>query len=75
MKKSAYLINTSRGGIINEEDLHIALTDKLIAGAAIDTFEIEPYNGNLVENKNFLISSSINFILSLCMWSIVLLII
>ena len=57
MKKSAYLINTSRGGIINEEDLHTALTDKLIAGAAIDTFEIEPYNGNLVENKNCLLTS------------------
>ena len=36
MKKNALLINTSRGGIINEKDLYIALNDKLILGAAID---------------------------------------
>ena len=35
MKKSAYLINTSRGAIINEEDLISALREKEIAGAAL----------------------------------------
>ena len=56
MKASTILINTSRGGIINEKDLYIALSDKLISGAAIDVFDIEPYSGNLVEMDNCLIS-------------------
>tara|TARA_B110000003_G_C16539111_1_gene491970 strand:+ start:90 stop:1079 length:990 start_codon:yes stop_codon:yes gene_type:complete len=47
MKSHAYLINTSRGGIINEEDLFNALEHQVIAGAAIDTYEEEPYTGKL----------------------------
>jgi phosphoglycerate dehydrogenase-like enzyme len=42
MKPTAYLINTSRGPLINEHDLIQVLTDKRIAGAAIDVFETEP---------------------------------
>jgi len=42
MKKSAYLINTARGGIVNEEALFEALNEKRIAGAAIDVFTKEP---------------------------------
>lgn len=42
MKPSAYLINASRGGIVNEVDLVKALNDGLIAGAAVDAFEVEP---------------------------------
>ncbi len=42
MKKSAFLINTSRGQIVNEEDLIIALSTNIIAGAGIDVYEIEP---------------------------------
>lgn len=42
MKKSAFLINTSRGKIINEKDLVIALKKKMIAGAALDVYETEP---------------------------------
>ena len=42
MKKSAYLINTSRGPIVNEDHLIKALQDGQIAGAALDTFEVEP---------------------------------
>ena len=42
MKSDAYLINTSRGGIINEKVLKKALKQKLIAGAAIDVFVDEP---------------------------------
>ena len=42
MKKSAYLINTSRGPVIDEEALVLALKDKVIKGAAIDVFEDEP---------------------------------
>jgi D-3-phosphoglycerate dehydrogenase / 2-oxoglutarate reductase len=41
MKKSTFLINTSRGGLINEEDLYRALTEKWIAGAALDVLEKE----------------------------------
>ena len=42
MKKSAYLINTSRGLIVNEDDLIIALSTNVIAGAGIDVYEKEP---------------------------------
>mgnify|MGYP001429638472 CR=1 FL=1 len=42
MKKSAYLINTSRGPIVNEDDLIIALSTNVIAGAGIDVYEKEP---------------------------------
>jgi len=42
MKKSAYLINTSRGPIIDEKALAKALREKIIRGAAIDVFEFEP---------------------------------
>lgn len=42
MKPTALLLNTSRGGIINETDLARALDDNLIAGAAIDVFTQEP---------------------------------
>jgi len=42
MKPSAYLINTSRGPVINEADLAEALKNKIIKGAALDVFEKEP---------------------------------
>ncbi|WP_084373197.1 phosphoglycerate dehydrogenase [Reichenbachiella faecimaris] len=42
MKPSAIVINTARGGIINQNDLKNALKNKLIAGAAIDAYETEP---------------------------------
>jgi len=42
MKKTAYLINTSRGLVINETALHDALANKRIAGAGLDVFENEP---------------------------------
>ena len=42
MKKSAFLINTSRGKIIKEQDLVVALKRKIIAGAALDVFFHEP---------------------------------
>ena len=42
MKKTAFLINTSRGSIINEEDLIIALSTNVIAGAGLDVYEKEP---------------------------------
>ena len=42
MKPTAFLINTSRGAIINERDLVTALKKKIIAGAALDVYEFEP---------------------------------
>ena len=42
MKKSSFLINTSRGPIINEKDLIDALKDEKIAGAGLDVFDKEP---------------------------------
>lgn len=42
MKKSSYIINVSRGGLINERDLYDAIKDKRIAGAGIDVFVTEP---------------------------------
>ncbi len=42
MKNRAYLINASRGGVMNEADLVSAMKEKQIAGAVIDVFEIEP---------------------------------
>ncbi len=46
MKPSAFLINTSRGGILNEKALLGALENKSIAGAGLDVFEQEPYRNN-----------------------------
>ena len=42
MKKTSFIINTSRGPIVNEDDLIIALSTNVIAGAGIDVFEKEP---------------------------------
>ncbi|MCX6753236.1 MAG: D-glycerate dehydrogenase [Candidatus Nomurabacteria bacterium] len=42
MKKSAYLVNTSRGPIVDEKALVKALKEKVIAGAGLDVFEFEP---------------------------------
>jgi D-3-phosphoglycerate dehydrogenase len=42
MKPTAYLINTSRGAVVNEKDLYQVLKEKRIAGAGLDVFEQEP---------------------------------
>jgi D-3-phosphoglycerate dehydrogenase / 2-oxoglutarate reductase len=46
MRPSAYLINTSRGGVVNEPALVAALLNGKIAGAALDVFENEPLPGD-----------------------------
>ena len=57
MKSDALLLNTSRGGIIHEADLHQALTQNKIGGAAMDVFEQEPYSGPLSELQNCLMTA------------------
>ncbi len=56
MKPHTIVINTARGGIINENDLYDALKEKIIAGAAVDVFEEEPYSGKLIELENCLLT-------------------
>lgn len=56
MKSSAYLVNTSRGGIVNEVELEKALISERIAGAALDVFEEEPYIGSLLNLANILLT-------------------
>ena len=58
MKKTAYVINTSRGGVIDEKDLIRALEEGLIAGAGLDVFEHEPIEeGNpLLEMDNVVLT-------------------
>ena len=56
MEPQAIVINTARGGIINENNLYDALKEKIIAGAAVDVFEEEPYSGKLIELENCLLT-------------------
>ncbi|PIC78032.1 hydroxyacid dehydrogenase [Sporosarcina sp. P19] len=58
MKPNVIIVNTARGGIINEEDLLTALNENLIAGAALDVFEHEPeFNKELMKHERFTASS------------------
>jgi D-3-phosphoglycerate dehydrogenase len=52
MKPNMFLINTARGGVINEKDLFDALKNRKISGAAIDVFSNEPYGGELLTLDN-----------------------
>jgi len=56
MKKDAIIINTSRGGLIDEEALVKALKNGHIGGAGIDTFEEEPYKGDLTTFDNVVLT-------------------
>jgi len=47
MKKDAIVINTARGGIINEDDLYEVMQNGHLSGAAVDVFNLEPYDGQL----------------------------
>ena len=59
MKPSSIIINTSRGEIINEHDLEIAVKNGVIAGAGLDVFQEEPYNGPLTNYENVILSPHI----------------
>jgi len=55
MKNTARIINTSRGGVIDEEALYNSLKDGSLAGAALDVFEVEPATeNNLITLPNFI---------------------
>ena len=55
MKNTACIINTSRGGVIDEEALYNSLKDGSLAGAALDVFEVEPATENkLIALPNFI---------------------
>ncbi len=55
MKKTAHIVNTSRGGVIDEEALYNTLKDGNLASAALDVFETEPATGNkLTTLPNFI---------------------
>ena len=57
MKPDAVLINTSRGGIINEVDLYEVMQSGHLSGVAIDVFEKEPYYGPLKEIEQCLLTA------------------
>lgn len=60
MKPTAVIVNTSRGGIINEDDLYVSLKNKQIAGAALDVLASEPPEGSpLLELDNIILSPHI----------------
>ena len=58
MKKNSIIVNTARGGIVNELDLEKALNEDLIFGAALDVFSKEPVeiNNPLLKNKKVILS-------------------
>ena len=58
MKKNCIIINSARGGVINETDLDRALNENLIFGAGLDVFEKEPpdQNNPLLKNEKVLLS-------------------
>ena len=64
MKKTAFLINTSRGPIVNEDDLIIALSTNVIAGAGIDVYNKEPLpeNNKLRFLPNALLTPHIGYV-------------
>ena len=58
MKKNAIIVNTARGGIINEDDLYRVLKENKIYGAGIDVFEHEPASESpLLELDNVIVGS------------------
>jgi D-3-phosphoglycerate dehydrogenase len=66
MKSNAVIINTGRGGIINEKDLYEVMQSDHLCGVAIEVFEIEPYYGQLCEIECFLLTAHMGSMLIDC---------
>lgn len=56
MKPGAFLCNAARGGLLDEQALVRALDDGTVAGAWLDCFAVEPYNGPLCDRENVLLT-------------------
>ncbi|MFA6328581.1 MAG: hydroxyacid dehydrogenase [Candidatus Micrarchaeia archaeon] len=56
MKRTAVIVNTARGGLIDEDALYNALKEGRIGGAALDVYPQEPYGGKLCELPNALLT-------------------
>jgi D-3-phosphoglycerate dehydrogenase len=59
MKPGAIIVNTSRGGLVDEAALYLALKENRLGGAALDCYEEEPYTGPLRELDNVLLTAHI----------------
>lgn len=59
MKNGAWLINASRGGLVDEKALYSSLKEDRLSGAALDVFENEPYSGPLVKLENVILTPHI----------------
>jgi len=57
MKEDAIILNTARGGIINEDDLYDVLQTGHLSGAVIDVFDFEPYTGKLRDIERCLLTA------------------
>jgi D-3-phosphoglycerate dehydrogenase len=57
MKSDAVLINTARGGIVNEDDLYDVMKEGHLSGASIDVFVQEPYAGKLCEIERCILTA------------------
>jgi D-3-phosphoglycerate dehydrogenase len=59
LKNDVYIVNVSRGGVIDEEALFSFLKENTRSSAAIDVFSEEPYNGKLCKLENIILTPHI----------------
>ena len=57
MREGSFLVNTSRGGVVDEFAVADALRSGRLAGAALDVFAVEPYEGALIEHDNVILTA------------------